>query len=153
LLIHSPITVSGPGTSNVRLHFNKWPSVRTPKGNFYFYRPTFKKHSPTYRSLKATVLNTPIVTACSSVSTVTRLRAQWPELASQQEQGIFLFVAASRLIVGPTQRPIQYLPAALSPGIKRPGREADYSTPSSGDVRKREGVPAAFLHLRGVLLS
>jgi hypothetical protein len=28
---------------------------------------------------------------------------------------------------GPNQPPIQWLPAALSPGVKRPGREADTS--------------------------
>jgi hypothetical protein len=32
----------------------------------------------------------------------------------------------SRLAVGPTQPPIQWIPGALSLGVKRPGREADH---------------------------
>jgi hypothetical protein len=40
----------------------------------------------------------------------------------------------SRLASGPTQLPIQWVPAALSMGVKRPGREADHSPPSSAEV-------------------
>jgi hypothetical protein len=47
-------------------------------------------------------------------------------------QEIFLYSTASWLTLGPTQPPIQRLPASLSPGIKRrPRREADYSPRSS----------------------
>jgi hypothetical protein len=49
--------------------------------------------------------------------------------------GIFLFTAASRTVLGPTQPPIQWVPGALSPGVKRPGREADHSPPSSAEVK------------------
>jgi hypothetical protein len=35
--------------------------------------------------------------------------------------------SASRPVLGPTQPPIQWVPRVLSPGIKRQGREADYS--------------------------
>jgi hypothetical protein len=52
---------------------------------------------------------------------------------SRQELGIFLFTTASSLAVGPTQPPIQWLPGALSLGVKRPGREADHSPPSSAE--------------------
>jgi hypothetical protein len=38
--------------------------------------------------------------------------------------------------LGPTQPPIQWVPRALSLGVKRPGREADHSPPSSGDVKE-----------------
>jgi hypothetical protein len=31
--------------------------------------------------------------------------------------------------------PMQWVPGALSPGIKRPGREADQSPPSSAEVK------------------
>jgi hypothetical protein len=31
---------------------------------------------------------------------------------------------------------IQWVPGALSPGVKRPGREADHSFPSSAEVKE-----------------
>jgi hypothetical protein len=40
---------------------------------------------------------------------------------------------ASRTALGPTQPPIQWVPGALSLGLRRPGREADHSPPSSAD--------------------
>jgi hypothetical protein len=49
--------------------------------------------------------------------------------------GIFLFTTASRTALGPTQPPIQWVPGFLSLGVKRPGREADHSPPSSADVK------------------
>jgi len=61
---------------------------------------------------------------------------------SWQGQGIFLFATASRLALGPTNPPTQWISRALSPGVKRPGREADHSPPST-----------APLHLHGVVLS
>jgi hypothetical protein len=38
-----------------------------------------------------------------------------------------LFTTVSRPALGPIQPPIQWVPGALSPGVKRPGREADHS--------------------------
>jgi hypothetical protein len=49
--------------------------------------------------------------------------------------GIFLFTTASRTALGPTKPPIQWVPGALSLGVKRPGREADYSPPSTAEVK------------------
>jgi hypothetical protein len=43
---------------------------------------------------------------------------------------------SSRPALGPTQPPIQWVSGALSPGIKRPGREADYSPPTTAEVKK-----------------
>jgi hypothetical protein len=37
---------------------------------------------------------------------------------------------------GPTQSPIQWVPGALSLGVKRPGREADHSPPSTTEVKE-----------------
>jgi hypothetical protein len=37
--------------------------------------------------------------------------------------------------MGPTQPPIQWVPGDLSLGVKRPGREADHSPPSSAEVK------------------
>jgi hypothetical protein len=50
--------------------------------------------------------------------------------------GIFLFTTASRTSLGPTQPPIQWVQGALSLGVKRPGREADHTPPSSAEVRE-----------------
>jgi hypothetical protein len=48
----------------------------------------------------------------------------------------FLFSTLSRSALGFTQPPIQRVPGALSPGVKRPGREADHSPPASAEVKK-----------------
>jgi hypothetical protein len=50
---------------------------------------------------------------------------------SRRRLEIFLFTTTSRTALGPTQPHIQWLPRILSLGVKRPGREADHSPPSS----------------------
>jgi hypothetical protein len=50
--------------------------------------------------------------------------------------GIFLFTTASRTALGPTQPPVQWVPRAIFLGVKRPGREADHSPPSSTEVKE-----------------
>jgi hypothetical protein len=60
---------------------------------------------------------------------------------SRQGLGIFLFTTASRPALGPTQPPIQWVPGALSLGVKRPGREADDSTLSSTEVKNAWSIP------------
>jgi hypothetical protein len=42
---------------------------------------------------------------------------------------------ASRPALGPIQPPIQWVPAVVSPGVKRPWREADHSPPSNVEVK------------------
>jgi hypothetical protein len=64
-----------------------------------------------------------------------------PALIHEQQSfeiymGIFLFITASRTALGPTQPPIQWVPRALSLGVKRPGREADHSPLSSAEVKE-----------------
>jgi hypothetical protein len=54
---------------------------------------------------------------------------------SRQGLGIFLFTTASRPPLGPTQLPIQWVPGALSLGVKRPGREADHLPPCNIEVK------------------
>jgi hypothetical protein len=54
---------------------------------------------------------------------------------SRQGLGSFLFTTASRTALGPTQPTNQWLPGALSLAVKRPGREAHHSPPSSTDVK------------------
>jgi hypothetical protein len=48
---------------------------------------------------------------------------------SRQVLGIFLFTTAF------TQPPVQWVPEALSLGVKRPGREADHSLQSGAKVK------------------
>jgi hypothetical protein len=47
----------------------------------------------------------------------------------------FLFSMLSRLALRPTEHPIQWVPGALSPGIKQPGREADHSPSTIAQVK------------------
>jgi hypothetical protein len=49
--------------------------------------------------------------------------------------GNFLFTTASRTALGSTQPPIQWVPGALSLGVKRPGRGADHSPSSNAEVK------------------
>jgi len=39
-------------------------------------------------------------------------------------------------VLGPTLPPIQWVPRALSLGVKRPGSATDHSSPSSAEVKK-----------------
>jgi hypothetical protein len=71
----------------------------------------------------------------SSVGIATRLRAGRPGFDSQQDLEIFLFPTVSRTALGPTQPPVPWVPGALSLGVKRPGREANHSPPSSAEVK------------------
>jgi hypothetical protein len=43
---------------------------------------------------------------------------------------------SSKLALGPTQPPIQWILGALSPRIKRQGREVDHSLPTCAEVKK-----------------
>jgi hypothetical protein len=49
---------------------------------------------------------------------------------------MFFSARLSRQALGFTQPPIQWVPGALSTGVKRPGREADHSPPASAEVKK-----------------
>jgi hypothetical protein len=50
--------------------------------------------------------------------------------------------------------PIQWVPGALSLGVKRPGREAYYSPPSSAEAKEWvELYLHSPIHLNGVVLS
>jgi hypothetical protein len=55
---------------------------------------------------------------------------------SRRGLGIFLLTTATRTVLRPIQSPIQWVPGALSLGLKRPGREADHSRSSSAEVKE-----------------
>jgi hypothetical protein len=55
---------------------------------------------------------------------------------SRRELGIFLFTTMSRMALGPTQLPIQWVAGDLSLGVKRLGREADHSPSSNAMVKE-----------------
>jgi hypothetical protein len=73
----------------------------------------------------------------SSVSTETKLRAGQQGFNSRQEQwwDFFLFANSSRPALGPTQPPNEWVPGALTPGVKRLEREGDHSPPSSAEIK------------------
>jgi hypothetical protein len=64
------------------------------------------------------------------------LRAGWPRRRSSSlgRGEIFLSSTSCRRVLGLTRPLIQWAPGALSPGVKRPGREADHSPPTSDEV-------------------
>jgi hypothetical protein len=67
---------------------------------------------------------------------------------------IFLCTTASRTALGSTQPPTQWVPEALSLRVKRRGREADHSPPSSAEVQNAwsyTSTPPIRLH--GVVLG
>jgi hypothetical protein len=66
-----------------------------------------------------------------------------------QGLGIFLFITMSRMALGPTQSPIQWVL-----GVKQLGCEVDHSPPSSAEVKNAwsyTSTPPIRLH--GTVLS
>jgi hypothetical protein len=59
------------------------------------------------------------------------------------------FSMSSRLALGSTQPPIQRVPGTLSPGVKRPVREADHSPP----VRRPRGLSSSPDKVKEILFS
>jgi len=68
--------------------------------------------------------------------------------------GIFLFTTASKSALAPRKPPIQWVPRAISPKVKRPGREANHSPPSSDEVENAWSYASTpLIRLHGVVLS
>jgi hypothetical protein len=73
---------------------------------------------------------------------------------SRQGLGISLFSTQSRPALGPTQPPIQWVPGDPSLGVKRSGREANHTLPSSAEVNNAWSYTSTpTIRLHGVLLS
>jgi hypothetical protein len=88
--------------------------------------------------------------AYSSVGTAgaTRRAAKVPLRKGPKD----LFSRASRPPLRTTQPPIQMVLRALSPGVKRQGREADHSPPSRADIKNGGTIPPLPIRLHGVVL-
>jgi hypothetical protein len=63
--------------------------------------------------------------------------------------GSRIFLTLLRPVLGPTQFSLQWVPEALSPRIKFPGREAVHSPPTTAEVKKmwiyKSAPPYAFM--------
>jgi hypothetical protein len=79
-----------------------------------------------------------MLTTCERSRYSDWLRAGKPRGRSSSPGGgkDFLFSMPFRPALGPTQHPIQWVPGAFSPGVERPGREADHSPSTSGEVKR-----------------
>jgi hypothetical protein len=79
----------------------------------------------------------------SSVNIVTgyRLDDQGVGVWFWVRAGDFLFSTSSRPVLRPTQSPIQWVPWALSLGVKWLGYEADLLPPPSAEVRNDGAIP------------
>jgi hypothetical protein len=64
-----------------------------------------------------------------------------------------IFSISSRLALVPSQPPIQWVPGALSWGVKQPGCEADHSPPTSAKVKNVDLYVHSPIHLHGILLN
>jgi hypothetical protein len=63
-----------------------------------------------------------------------------------QEQEILLLSITFRPALGPTQPPIQWVPGAVSMGVKHQGHEAGHSPPFSFKVKNSEAIDP-LLHM------
>ena len=74
---------------------------------------------------------------CSSVDIVTRIRTGDRRIIVRFSVGatFFLFSETSRVTLGPTVLFIQLVPGALSPLLKRSGRENDHIPPFSAEIQ------------------
>jgi hypothetical protein len=61
--------------------------------------------------------------------------------------GLFLLATGSRPSVRPAQPPSQWVPGAIPPAVKRPGREAVHPTPSNAVVKNAWSYTSIFLYV------
>jgi len=83
-------------------------------------------------------------TRCSCFNIVTHLRAGRPGFDSRLRQEIFFSLPP----------PIQWVPGAVSPEMKRPGREAEHSSLSSAEIKNAWRYTSTLpIRLHGMVLS
>jgi hypothetical protein len=75
-------------------------------------------------------------------------------LDSRRGLGVSLFTIVSRMALGPTQPPNDWVQGDLSLGVKQPRREADHSPPSSTEAKECVKLHLhSPIRLRGVMLN
>jgi hypothetical protein len=72
----------------------------------------------------------------AGIATTLRAGRQRGRSSSPGKVKNFIFSTSSRPALGCTQLTTQWVPEALSSGVKRPVREADHSPPASAEVKK-----------------
>jgi hypothetical protein len=90
-----------------------------------------------------------LISRRSSVSIVTRLQGGRPGFDFRQGLGFFIPTPLYRPALGLTQSPLQSVMGALSQGVKRPGRDAYHSLPSSAEFKNAwsyTSTPPVRLH-------
>ena len=81
-----------------------------------------------------------------SVNTVTRLLTVRFGLQIPAALKDILFSQKSGPAVWPNQLPLQWIPAALSPGVKRPGRNGHRLPPCSAGVKTEWSCNSTFFY-------
>jgi hypothetical protein len=74
-----------------------------------------------------------------------QILAGQPGFHSRHGQEILHCFTASRMSLGPTQPPIQWIPRTprtILPAVKRQGRAANHSPPSSAEVQNSGAIPS-----------
>jgi hypothetical protein len=98
----------------------------------------------------------PQVKVCVLICALLGVTAGWTAEGSEFESRWsknFLSIS-SRPALGSTQPSVQRVMVALSPGLKRQGREADHSPPTTADVYKtRIYTSTPRIRLHGLVLS
>jgi hypothetical protein len=83
-----------------------------------------------------------VKTMTSSVSVVTGYRLDSQVTIPGRDKRFFVHSTVSRLALGPTQPPVQWVWGAVSLGLKQLGHEADHSPPSSSEVKNGGAIPS-----------
>jgi hypothetical protein len=92
-------------------------------------------------------------TGCEGVDWihVVQGRDQWRDIVNRVAKLRVALEAANFMTT--SQSPIQWVSAALSLWVKRPGREADHSPPSSAEVKNEWSYASTPIRLHGLVLS
>jgi hypothetical protein len=102
--------------------------------NTYMYTSTHRQHNAAHNSYCHIHVST--VSRDSVVGIATSYGLDDRGVGVRAPAGSRIFSASSRPVLGPTKLHIQCVPRAPSPGVKRPGREADESPSASAEVEK-----------------